>query len=225
MRGSSVKRWVFGVAAVSIVAAAIPTAHAQDFFSSFFGGFGRPPERMVRVPFGDGPPIAPPPRHERRRYVSDDSDDGGGGGGGGGQAYCVRTCDGRYFPLPSSDNQSHAATCSKFCPASETKVVYGSGIDSAETENGKAYSELPNAFRFRKELVAGCTCNGKDFGGLASIKIEDDPTLRKGDIVAGEKGLVVASRTSDRRGASLNFSPVPARVRAKYERVPVMARE
>jgi hypothetical protein len=215
MRGSSVKRWVFGVAAISIVAAAIPTAHAQDFFSSFFGGFCRSPERMVRVPFGAGPPIAPP-RHERRRYVSDDS---------GGQAYCVRTCDGRYFPLPSSDNQSRAATCSKFCPASETKVVYGSSIDSAETENGKAYSELPNAFRFRKELVAGCTCNGKDSGGLASIKIEDDPTLQKGDIVAGEKGLVVASRSSDRRGASLNFSPVSERVRAKYERVPVMARE
>jgi len=31
--------------------------------------------------------------------------------------------------------------------------------------------------------------------------------LRKGDIVAGENGLLVAGRSSDKRGASLNFSP------------------
>ena len=82
--------------------------------------------------------------------------------GGGSQAYCVRTCDGRYFPIAASDSQSRAASCSSFCPASETKVVYGSNIDNAATENGKPYSELPNAFRYRNELVAGCTCNGKD---------------------------------------------------------------
>jgi hypothetical protein len=136
----------------------------------------------------------------------------------------VRTCDGRYFPLPNSDSASRAQSCNSFCPASETKLVYGSNIDSAETEDGTAYSELPNAFRFRNELVAGCSCNGKDPGGLAQVKIEDDPTLRKGDIVAGENGLMVAGRP-DRRGASLQFSPAPDRIRAKYERVPVMARE
>ena len=110
----------------------------------------------------------------------------------------------------AGDGQSRAASCNSFCPASETKVVYGSSIDHAATENGKPYSELPNAFRYRNELVAGCTCNGKDQLGLAPVKIEDDPTLRKGDIVAGANGLVVAARASDRRGASLNFSPASA---------------
>ena len=119
----------------------------------------------------------------------------------------MRTCDGRYFPITAADSQSRAASCNSFCPASETKVVYGSSIDSAATENGKPYSELPNAFRYRNELVAGCTCNGKDQIGLAPVKIEDDPTLRKGDIVAGADGLMVAGRSADRRGASLNFSP------------------
>jgi hypothetical protein len=137
----------------------------------------------------------------------------------------VRTCDGRYFPITASDGQSRAASCNSFCPASETKVVYGSSIDSATTEKGKSYSELPNAFRYRNELVAGCTCNGKDQLGLAPVKIEDDPTLRKGDIVAGANGLVVASRAADRRGASLNFSPASAQLRAKYQRVPVVAAE
>ncbi len=87
--------------------------------------------------------------------------------------------------LPASDNASRAASCNSFCPASETKLVYGSNIDNAATETGKPYSELPNAFRYRNEMVAGCTCNGKDQIGLAPVKIEDDPTLRKGDIVAG----------------------------------------
>jgi hypothetical protein len=144
---------------------------------------------------------------------------------GGGQAYCVRTCDGRYFPITAGDGQSKAASCNSFCPASETKVVYGGSIDHAATENGKPYSELPNAFRYRNELVAGCTCNGKDQLGLAPVKIEDDPTLRKGDIVAGANGLVVAARAADRRGASLNFSPASAQLRAKYQRVPVVAAE
>src|SRR5205085_9198561 len=73
-------------------------------------------------------------------------------------------------------------------------------------------SDLPNAFRYRNEIVAGCTCNGKNPAGLAQVKVEDDPTLRKGDIVAGADGLVVASRNAnDRRGVAMNFSPLPRR--------------
>jgi hypothetical protein len=140
-------------------------------------------------------------------------------------AYCVRTCDGRYFPISGSDRQSRAASCNSFCPASDTKIVYGSTIDNAATETGKPYSELPNAFRYRNEIVAGCTCNGKDQIGLAPVKIENDPTLRKGDIVAGSSGLVVAGRGADRRGASLSLSPASEAVRARYQRVPVVASE
>jgi len=166
------------------------------------------------MPFGDGDGQVYAPRGEGRvRY------------GGGGQAFCVRTCDGRYFPVTASDNASRAASCNSFCPTSETKVFYGSNIDNATAENGKSYSELPNAFRYRNELVSGCTCNGKDQIGLAPVKIENDPTLRKGDIVAGENGLLVAGRSADRRGAELNFSPASDKVRAKYDRVPVVARE
>ncbi len=113
--------------------------------------------------------------------------------------------------------------CDSFCPASKTEVVYGSDIDDATTEKGKPYSELPNAFRYRKELVAGCTCNGKDQVGLAPIRIEDDPTLQRGDIVAGPGGLLVAGR--DRRSASLNFSPLPQSMRTRMKHVPVVARE
>ena len=212
----SARRAALGAAAVLCALALAPAAQAEDFLSALFGAFGgRSQAPSVRMPFaGEGNPFAP--QNEARSRV---------GYSGGGQAYCVRTCDGRYFPISASDSQSRAASCSSFCPASETKVVYGSNIDNAATENGKPYSELPNAFRYRNELVAGCTCNGKDQIGLAPVKIENDPTLRKGDIVAGADGLMVAGRGADKRGASLNFSPASERLRSRYQRVPVVASE
>jgi len=206
-----------GAAALCALAFA-PAAHAEDFLSALFGAFGaRPhaPPPSMRLPFAnEGDPSAATPDSRPRVNFS-----------GGGQAYCVRTCDGRYFPITASDNQSRAASCNSFCPASDTSVVYGSNIDNAATETGKPYSELPNAFRYRNELVAGCTCNGTDQTGLAPVKIENDPTLRKGDIVAGPDGLMVAGHGADRRGASLNFSPASERLRARYQRVPVVASE
>ena len=208
-------KWAVPAAMLLCATMLAPAAQAQDFFSALFGGMGRrAPQPYVSMPFANEDGSIPAPRGEMRsRY------------GGGGQAFCVRSCDGRYFPVTASDNASRTASCNSFCPASETKVVYGSNIDNAATDNGKLYSELPNAFRYRTEIVAGCTCNGKDQIGLAPVKIENDPTLRKGDIVAGENGLVVAGRGADKRGASLNFSPASERVRAKYERVPVVAQE
>jgi len=207
-----------GVAAALGALALVPAAQAQDFFSALFGGFaaGRPSAPVIRLPFwGEGNSFAPQndPRPRVGYYA------------GGAQAYCVRTCDGRYFPISASDSQSRAASCSSFCPASETSVVYGSNIDNAATENGKLYSELPNAFRYRSELVAGCTCNGKDQIGLAPVRIESDPTLRKGDIVAGADGLMVAGRGADKRGAALNLSPASHQIRSRYQRVPTVAQE
>jgi hypothetical protein len=207
------RKVALGVAAVVGASALAQVAHAEDFFSALFGAFGRRPP-VISWPFaGDGGPLAPPIDVRPRAWS-------------GGQAYCVRTCDGRYFPIVASDSQSRAASCNNFCPTSKTEIVYGSNIDDAATENGKPYSELPNAFRYRSEIVAGCTCNGHDQFGLAPVKIEDDPTLRKGDIVVGADGaLMAAGRVADKRGASLNFSPASERIRARYQRVPVVARE
>lgn len=208
----SVRLLTLGAVTMLGAAALAPPAQAEDFLSALFGAFGaRPRMPSMPLPFANEGG-ANTSVEARPRYV-------------GGQAYCVRTCDGRYFPLPASDNQSRAASCNNFCPASETKVVYGSNIDGAATEAGQPYSELPNAFRYRNEIVAGCTCNGKDQVGLAPVKIENDPTLRKGDIVAGADGLMTAGRSADKRGAALNFSPAPQRISARYQRMPVVASE
>lgn len=214
MNWTSGKRLALGAAALLCASAIAPVAQAQDFFSALFGALGgRSHGPSIPLPFASEGGSVAPQGDARPRYS------------GGGQAYCVRTCDGRYFPISAADNQSRAASCNSFCPASDTRIVYGSSIDSAATENGKPYSELPNAFRYRNEIVAGCTCNGKDQFGLAQVKIENDPTLRKGDIVVGAEGLVVANRSADKRGASLNFSPASDRLRARYQRVPVVAQQ
>jgi hypothetical protein len=205
-----------GTAILVVVSAGLalaPSAHAQDFFSALFGGFRMRPPPEIRMPF----PGEDMPRYEAPRQHASY---------GGGAAYCVRGCDGRYFPAQGNDAESKAQSCKSFCPASETSLVYGSNIDDATTQNGKSYSDLPNAFRYRTEIVAGCTCNGKDPAGLAQVKIEDDPTLRKGDIVASANGLVVANRNaSDRRGIAMNFSPLPESARAKFRHMPVVAKE
>jgi 16S rRNA G966 N2-methylase RsmD len=110
-----------------------------------------------------------------------------------GLAYCVRLCDGRYFPIQRHSGVSPAQTCSSFCPASATKIYNGSGIDHAVAPDGKRYSELATAFAYRKKIVPGCTCNGRDAFGLVTTPVADDPTLRAGDIVASKAGLMAYS--------------------------------
>jgi hypothetical protein len=154
--------------------------HAEDFLSALFGAITgqRPPPAGPLTPDMNALPSQQP--LPQRSAPS------------GGQAYCVRACDGRYFPISGPDNHSRIAACNSFCPASETSVFYGSNIAHATTANGKPYASLTNAFRYRTEIVAGCTCNGKDQFGLAKIDIQDDPTLRKGDLVVGDEGLRLA---------------------------------
>ena len=185
--------------AVGAIVMAPQAASAEDFLSALFGSITgrRPPPQLpnLMTPFD---PLLEEEQMQQRPSR------------GSGQAFCVRSCDGRYFPLAASESaQSRAATCTDLCPASETRVFFGSSITRAYTEAGRAYSDFPNAFRYRNELVKDCTCNGKDVLGLAHIKLESDPTLRRGDFVSTEAGLMVANGT-DRRGI-VNLSPVSKR--------------
>src|SRR5581483_9400669 len=137
--------------AVALLGLPVP-AQAGDFFSNFFGVFGGRPHRAPAViPFDGDDNQGEAPR-ARVSY--------------GGPAWCVRTCDGRHFPASGTDEQTRQASCNSLCPAGNTEVVYGNDIDHAATSAGKPYSQLPNAFRYRTEAVAGCTCNGKDQAGL-----------------------------------------------------------
>ena len=117
----------------------------------------------------------------------------------------MRLCDGESFPVAHLANASPVETCQAMCPASRTKVFFGSQIDGAVARDGMHYGQLENAYLYRKHLVAKCTCNGRDQFGLAPLAIADDPTLRPGDIVVTGKGLMAFSGGS---GQAAAYTPV-----------------
>ncbi len=137
-------------------------ASAEGLFDFLFGGIEKPQQRqapqanLFADPFGTGQQAAPPP--SRPAVASS------------GPAFCVRSCDGRYFPLIRG-TAAPAQICQAFCPASPTKVFFGSSIDSAYAANGEHYADSENAFLYRKELRASCTCNGRDPAGLAPVDL------------------------------------------------------
>jgi hypothetical protein len=125
-----------------------------------------------------------------------------------GPAFCVRTCDGKYFPVNARGNATPAQLCQAFCPASATKVYFGSNIDYASSANGERYANSENAFAYRKALRADCTCNGRDAGGLVPIDISLDGSLRPGDVMATASGLVAYSGVRVGNDQTAEFTPV-----------------
>jgi hypothetical protein len=78
---------------------------------------------------------------------------------------CVRLCDGFYFPISSSAARSELARdadkCSALCSAEASLFYYsaaGGSVDTMVDLTGRAYTSMPNAFKYRKTLVKGCRC-------------------------------------------------------------------
>jgi hypothetical protein len=127
---------------------------------------------------------------------------------GGSVAYCVRLCDGRFFPLSAQGDADPAELCNRFCPAAKTKIYSGRGIEHAVANNGKRYTSLDTAFAFRQKIVAGCTCNGTNSFGLARLDVSKDPTLRAGDIVARDGALMAFRGSRKTTYAAADFTPI-----------------
>jgi Protein of unknown function (DUF2865) len=176
--------------AAGLLLIAAPPAHA-GFLDFLFGGWrdpGLPPgaNSYAEPPAG---PIAPGPSV----------------GTGHSVAFCVRLCDGQHFPLEHSANATPVETCRAMCPASKTKVFFGSEIDHAVASDGAHYADLDSAFLYRQRLAPDCTCNGKSAAGLAPVDIGSDPTLRPGDIVATTSGF---EAYAGKHGRTATFTPV-----------------
>ncbi len=125
------------------------------------------------------------------RVVSPSPDENVQSGVSSSFGYCVRTCDGAFFPLSKLEGRSTPEQlCGMLCPAVPTKVFFGSQIDTSVTKSGEPYSKLKNAFLYRQSEGQQCACtyNG---GGVAQIDVKEDPTLKSGDIVVTEEGLRV----------------------------------
>lgn len=195
-------RAAIGVLAVSLLMlGVVAPASAQGIFDRIFGGLRQsvqaPPQPPTNIQAFVDPytslarAINPPPPLRAET--------------GPARAFCVRTCDGHFFPVQAHAGLSAAEACRAFCPASQTRLYTGGTIDSAVTSNGSRYADLDNAFVYRRQLVAGCTCNGRDVFGLAHIDAISDPTLRPGDVVATKSGLMAFSGS---RNKTANFTPV-----------------
>ncbi|MDB5653537.1 MAG: hypothetical protein JWQ94_1150 [Tardiphaga sp.] len=178
------------------------TASAEGFFDFLFGGAPAQKQQPRRGadtnffadPFGLNTPAAPSPRPVASS------------GGGSGPSFCVRSCDGKYFPL--GRGMSPAQMCQAFCPASPTKVFFGSNIDGAATSAGERYPDSENAYAYRKALRADCTCNGRDPAGLAPVDLTLDSSLRPGDVIATSSGLVAYSGVRTGNSQTAEFTPV-----------------
>ncbi len=107
--------------------------------------------------------------------------------------HCVRTCDGKFFPFSRGERKeiSLDKVCNAMCPAAQTKVFSGRGIDNAFAADGQRYSAMPNAFTYRTKVVENCTCNGRDPYGVVNVAPEDDLTLEGGDLVVRDTGFTI----------------------------------
>ena len=202
----------FGRIAALVLAAwaigGVAPASAQGFFESLFG---RPQPRQIR------PEPLPPqasayadpfePRESRRSEGSVYT--------GRGAAFCVRTCDGRYFPLQRHAGASPAEVCRSLCPAAKTMVFTGGNIDGAVAHNGTRYADLDNAFAYRDKVVPTAPATARTGSGSRAWRPAADPTLRPGDIVATNDGLATFHGKAAARPPSLRRSTVrPATGRA-----------
>jgi hypothetical protein len=154
----------------------------QGFFDALFGG-------TIINPGGDGAPS------------------------GTYHTVCVRACDGFYFPISYSTVPSRfvddARACQRLCPAAEAELYSfrnpGEDMEQAVSVNGQPYTALPNAFRYRKEIIAGCSCRRPGQSWADALKNADDSsTLESGDIVVTDQNAKALSqpKPSGKPGAS-----------------------
>jgi hypothetical protein len=114
--------------------------------------------------------------------------------GQSGQFFCVRLCDGFYFPLPpevrAANNEQRQMVCAGMCRGADTRLFQrtGGGGSEVEHELGEAltsavgrpvpYTKLPAAFRYRDALVPGCGCQSPAAEASAAAKAEETTPAR-----------------------------------------------
>jgi Protein of unknown function (DUF2865) len=125
---------------------------------------------------------------------------------------CVRTCDGYYFPISYSTVPSKFAddekSCQKLCPAADVALYShrssGEDVSQAVSTTGRLYTELPNAFLYRKQFNPSCSCKAPGQTWADALRPLDDPTIERGDIVVTEERAKLMSQPqTDAQGKPL----------------------
>ena len=115
------------------------------------------------------------------------------------RSYCVRLCDGFFFPVApvSSDGDlnAHESLCAGICPGSPTRLFIMPGgserIEDAASRDGKRYGALPVAFRHTGTTDNTCTCRPENIAYTKIVSVMKDFTMRQGDMVMTNKGFRV----------------------------------
>jgi hypothetical protein len=95
------------------------------------------------------------------------------------RTFCVRECDGFYYPLSEASTPgsflADEAKCQSSC-SSPAKLFYSAipGQDAGEMValTGERYGEIANAFRYRSEYVEGCACKPKPWSAEAKVMFD-----------------------------------------------------
>jgi hypothetical protein len=136
--------------------------------------------------------------------------------GGTVRTICVRTCDGFYFPISYATNASRfredEKTCQRMCPASEVMLfsypTEGGDVAQATSINGAPYSGLPNAFKYRQQFDATCSC--KKPGQSWADAVGKDEAVEPGDVVVTEDRAKQLSAPPSLKGQPRGRAPAAA---------------
>jgi len=129
---------------------------------------------------------------------------------------CVRTCDGFYFPISYSALPNKfaedAQTCQRLCPAAEVALYShrssGEDVNQAVSTNGRLYTEMANAFSYRKQFNPSCSCKAAGQTWAEALKQLDDQTVERGDIVVTEeKSKQLSQPQVDAQGKPIKQPP------------------
>ncbi|WP_372426441.1 DUF2865 domain-containing protein [Salinarimonas chemoclinalis] len=116
-------------------------------------------------------------------------------------SFCVRTCDGYFFPLgdlrTARDLALHEEACAAACPAAETALFAATGsrdvADARALAGGERYVDLPRAFAHRDIRVADCGCALPERSAAERLAA-GDRTLRPGDVIVTAEGARIVGR-------------------------------
>ena len=96
---------------------------------------------------------------------------------GGYKTFCVRTCDGFYWPMShgvsSRKFRSDRYRCEASCTSETRLFITSSSADNIATMrdlNGKPYKSLKQAFAYRKAKDPICQCKPKPWSRLARLR-------------------------------------------------------
>jgi hypothetical protein len=129
--------------------------------------------------------------------------------GGTFRTLCVRTCDGYYYPISFATTSARFGedeqTCRATCPASEVALYShrtNEDVRQATAINGRLYTELPNAFKYRTHYDQTCSCRKVGQSWADALGGTKDTTVERGDIVVtDEKAKALSQPRVDPRAA------------------------